>query len=245
MRFSVLLAACALATGLVAAPGLNQELPDEFALHLSFLSPGIASSSDGVSFLAPLDFNWRDFWCGVVNRGIPERQSCRNAVCPLDVGVVGCQPAQHFIGTQVSGLNLAYGDAAGLQAAAGPNFVGKDFLGGQIGAGNHIGGAGRGVQAGVFVNTVDGDFSGVQIAGLGSEVKGEFHGVQISGFVSAIFSGGTGGQIALLGCGADKGTWLQIGGLYNELAEQASGLQIGLLNYNGRFWLPLVNCAWR
>ena len=93
----------------------------------------------------------------------------------------------------------------------------------------------RGLQI-AAANEVDGDGTGFQIGLFTSYVEGRFSGLQLSG-IAARTGQGSGGQIAAVLSDAIEWKGFQIA-LVNR-AQAGKGLQIGLLNFNGRGFLPV------
>ena len=93
----------------------------------------------------------------------------------------------------------------------------------------------RGLQI-AAANEVDGDGAGVQIGVFASYVEGRFSGLQLSG-VTARAGRGSGVQIAAVLSDATAWKGVQIA-LVNR-ARELEGLQVGLLNFNERGFLPV------
>jgi hypothetical protein len=103
------------------------------------------------------------------------------------------------------------------------------------GVATHTLGSLRGLQI-AAANEVDGDGTGLQIGIFTSYVEGQFAGLQLSG-IAARAGQGSGGQIAAVLSDATVWKGLQIA-LVNRVRE-GEGLQIGLLNFNERGFLPV------
>jgi hypothetical protein len=93
----------------------------------------------------------------------------------------------------------------------------------------------RGLQISV-ANKVDGAVTGLQIAAFMNAVQGELRGVQISAVTSEA-GGGAGAQIAPIYAETGKMRGFQFGIVTR--AEELVGLQIGLLNFNRKGFLPV------
>jgi hypothetical protein len=111
-------------------------------------------------------------------------------------------------------------DVTGLDLSCVTTYTLGSFRGLQIAAANEVDGEGAGVQIGLFANYVENRFGGLQLSGLASRA-GRGSGAQISAIIS------------------DAKVWkgFQIA-LVNRAGEM-DGLQIGLLNFNGRGFLPV------
>jgi hypothetical protein len=93
----------------------------------------------------------------------------------------------------------------------------------------------RGLQI-AAANEVDGNGTGVQIGFFSSYVEGQVRGLQISG-LAARAGQGSGGQIASVLSDVKVWKGFQIA-LFNR-ARELEGVQIGLLNFNERGFLPV------
>ena len=93
----------------------------------------------------------------------------------------------------------------------------------------------RGLQL-AGANEVDGDCTGMQIAVLANYVEGRLSGGQLAGVV-AYAGEGEGAQVATFVSRAGKLHGFQIALV--TVAEEMNGLQLGLLNFNKRGFLPV------
>jgi hypothetical protein len=111
-------------------------------------------------------------------------------------------------------------DVTGFDLSCVATYTQGSLRGLQIAAANEVDGEGKGVQIGLFANYVEGRFGGLQLSGLASHA-GHGSGAQISALLS------------------DAKVWkgFQIA-LVNRAGEM-DGLQIGLLNFNKRGFLPV------
>ncbi len=124
----------------------------------------------------------------------------------------------------------------GFQVASFMNMINVNIIGIQTaGFMNIVRGNGSGIQTAGFSNLVNGNYQGVQTAGFINQVKGNFQGIQTAGFINI----------------AGKVTGLQVAPI--NIADESSGLAIGLLNFIGNgihapalYWdlLPGKNQLW-
>ena len=121
---------------------------------------------------------------------------------------------------RLSILHGANRDMRGFDLAAGTTRTEGMLRGLQLAGANEVNGDCTGMQVGVFVNYVEGRLSGVQLSGLAA-YAGEGTGVQIAS-VMARAKKLRGFQFALV-----------------TVAEEMTGLQLGLLNFNTKGFLPV------
>jgi len=110
-----------------------------------------------------------------------------------------------------------------------------DVRGLDVGAVTRTTGTLRGLQL-AGANEVDGDCTGMQIAVLVNYVEGRLSGGQLAG-VAAYAGEGEGAQVATFLARAGKLHGFQIALVTS--AEEMTGFQIGLLNFNKKGFLPV------
>ena len=110
-----------------------------------------------------------------------------------------------------------------------------DVRGLDLGAVTSTTGTLRGLQL-AGANEVDGGCTGMQVAVLVNYVEGRLSGGQLAG-VAAYAGEGEGAQVATFLARAGKLHGLQIALV--TVAEEMNGLQLGLLNFNKRGFLPV------
>jgi hypothetical protein len=128
--------------------------------------------------------------------------------------------ARSIDGVRFSILRGVNRDVTGLDLSCVATYTQGSLRGLQISAANEVDGEGTGVQISFFANYVDDRFGGLQLSGLASHV-GRGSGAQISAVLSDA-KAWKGFQIALV-----------------NRAGELQGLQIGLMNFNGRGFLPV------
>ena len=123
-------------------------------------------------------------------------------------------------GLRFSVLRGANRDVSGLDVSAGATRTLGSLRGLQIAAANDVDGDGAGIQIGLFASYVEGELRGLQLSGIASRA-----------------GRGSGGQIAVGLSDATVWQGFQIA-LVNR-AREMHGLQIGLLNFNEKGFLPV------
>ena len=93
----------------------------------------------------------------------------------------------------------------------------------------------RGLQI-AAANEVDGDGTGVQIGFFASYVEGRFDGLQLSGIAARA---GPGSGVHIAAVLSDATVWKGFQFALVNRARELEGLQIGLLNFNERGFLPV------
>jgi hypothetical protein len=111
-------------------------------------------------------------------------------------------------------------DVTGLDLSCVATYTLGSLRGLQIAAANEVDGEGTGFQIGLFANYVEDRFDGLQLSGLASHA-GRGSGAQISALLS------------------DAKVWKGIQIALVNRAGELDGLQIGLLNFNERGFLPV------
>lgn len=247
MKRIAFLVVCSLATELLAATppapetasgaGAEPVSHDVYSLQLSFLSPGVVRSSDGFSFLSPVDF--------LNGRAKKKAIDYASVYCPIDIGVSGAfrGHANYLLAVNLLGNTLADDSRGGypLEGVV-PTRETSCLV--------------HGLQVALLGNSLE-SVDGIQLAG-GLNSSSYFRGVQFSGIVNHVFDAKGVQVAALFGNVCDSLAGVQIGlfnvategrglqlGLVNLLHGRSAGLQIGLLNRNlASGTLPIVNVAY-